>query len=97
MCVYVLFMKRKKVKVDAKAVESTQALVTKPSQPAPVVVTMSPGEVVEMAEMTAPPPDFLEREADAEPNRRHLRDYFGVMQKLREKGFSFRDIAEWLN
>ena len=47
--------------------------------------------------MFAPAPEILEREAEAEPNRRFLRDYFGVIRTLREKGFSFREVAEWLN
>lgn len=52
---------------------------------------------MEMAERVAPPPEDVEHMADEEPNRRFLRDYIGAIRKLRDKGFSFREIAEWLS
>jgi len=41
------------------------------------------------------PHDLLE-EAEQEPDRQDLGDYVQVMVKLRQKGFTFREIAEWL-
>lgn len=43
-----------------------------------------------------PHPDDLMHEAEEEANYRDLADYTQVIGKLREKGFSYRDIAEWL-
>jgi len=44
-----------------------------------------------------PPPDILLEEAEAEPNYRDLGEYFEVMRRLRDKGFSYREIAGWLS
>lgn len=43
-----------------------------------------------------PDPRQLVQEAAAEVNRRPLRDYAEALRTLREKGFSYRDIAAWL-
>jgi hypothetical protein len=44
-----------------------------------------------------PPPEYLLEEAQKESNRKLLQDYSEVIGVLREeKGFSFREIAEWL-
>ena len=43
-----------------------------------------------------PDPETLLLEADQEPNYRNLADYVGVIRTLREKGFTYRDVAEWL-
>jgi hypothetical protein len=44
-----------------------------------------------------PDPRALFEEAEQEPNYRALCEYTPVISKLREKGFSFREIAEWLS
>ena len=44
-----------------------------------------------------PLPDELLREAEEEPNYRDLSQYASVIGTLREKGFSYRDIADWLS
>ncbi len=43
-----------------------------------------------------PPPDALLREAEEGPNYRDLSEYCPVIATLRGKGFSYREIAEWL-
>lgn len=80
-----------KVKNAAKKAAEPQ----KPASPQSVPLPnreMSTAEI----EMLAPPPGDLLHEAEQESNRRVLRDYFEVIRTLREKGFSFREIAEWL-
>lgn len=42
------------------------------------------------------PPDVLLRFAEDEEPRRVLDDYAQVIHTLREKNFTFREIAEWL-
>jgi hypothetical protein len=49
-----------------------------------------------MKKNSAPPPDLVLHEAEQEPNRCFLRDYVDAIRTLRGKGFSFRQIAEWL-
>jgi transposase-like protein len=44
-----------------------------------------------------PPPDFLFREAEQEPDFRSLSAYVDSIQMLRDKGFSYREIADWLS
>jgi len=44
-----------------------------------------------------PPPEELLREAEQEPNYRDLSHYASVIGTLRDKAFSYRDIAEWLS
>ena len=63
----------------------------KQSKPAPPL-----GRLIKEAEQTAPTPQDLLEAAEAEMSRRFLRQYISVISKLREKGFSFREIAEWL-
>ena len=43
-----------------------------------------------------PSPHELLMEAEEEPNYYNLRAYVPVMGTLRRKGFSYREIAEWL-
>ena len=89
------------MKPISKSGEAKGTGETKPNSPRPAeskVVTIPQAAAMTDSEkqMLAPPPDILEHEAEQEPNRRLLRDYFGAIRTLREKGFSFRDIAEWL-
>lgn len=44
-----------------------------------------------------PPPEALQREAEEEPNYRNFSQYASVIGTLREKGFSYRDIADWFS
>jgi transposase-like protein len=44
-----------------------------------------------------PPPEELFREAEEEPNYRDLSHYADTIRILRDKGFSYRDIAEWMS
>ena len=43
-----------------------------------------------------PSPDELLREAEEEPNNQDVKAYVPVMRTLRRKGFSYREIADWL-
>jgi len=47
--------------------------------------------------MSMPPPDVLFREAEQEPDFRSLSAYVDSIHMLREKGFSYREIAHWLS
>jgi hypothetical protein len=54
-----------------------------------------PGDVVTHLEF--PPPHFLLEQAEKESNRKLLADYREAITVLRhDKGFTFREIAEWL-
>jgi hypothetical protein len=44
-----------------------------------------------------PFPDDLLNEAEQEPDHTDLAEYWRVIGKLREKGLTFREIAEWLS
>jgi len=56
----------------------------------------SPPDVA-VTHLEFPPPEYLLGEAQKEPNRKLLEDYRETIGVLRdEKGFSFREIAEWL-
>ena len=54
-------------------------------------------QTVRVVQLEMPPPDALLREAEEEPNYRDLSEYCPVIAKLRGKGFSYREIAEWLS
>jgi hypothetical protein len=43
-----------------------------------------------------PFPDDLLEEAEQEPNHLDLDEYWQVIAKLREKGLTFREVADWL-
>ena len=43
-----------------------------------------------------PSPADLLTEVEAEPDYRGLRAYLSVICGLRKKGFSFREVADWL-
>jgi transposase-like protein len=44
-----------------------------------------------------PPPELLFHEAEQEPDFRTLSAYADSIGMLRTKGFSYREIAEWLS
>lgn len=58
-----------------------------PKAPAGNVIQSFPGPM---------PPDIAFREAEQEVDRNLLRQYIDSIHMLREKGFSYRDIAQWL-
>lgn len=47
--------------------------------------------------MSMPPPEFLFREAEQEPDLQTLSAYVDSIRVLRDKGFSYREIAHWLS
>jgi hypothetical protein len=60
----------------------------------------TPAEVISLRQTTSismPPPDYLFREAEQEPDFRSLSAYVDSIRILRDKGFSYRDIADWLS
>jgi hypothetical protein len=89
-------MKAKTKQRTTKAAEPQKSTPAPPAQPMTVSLPAPRPATPEEMEMFAPPPEQLEHEAEAEPNRRFLRDYLEVIRTLRGKGFSFREIAEWL-
>ena len=44
-----------------------------------------------------PPPELLFRQAEQEPDFRALSAYADSIGMLRDKGFSYREIAHWLS
>ena len=44
-----------------------------------------------------PPPDLLLRAAEQEPDFQTLSAYVDSVRTLRDKGFSYREIADWLS
>src|SRR6266550_7903756 len=65
---------------------------------APVKAT--PAEIISLPPRTPismPPPEFLFREAEQEPDFRTLSAYVDSIRTLRDKGFSYREIAHWLS
>ncbi len=77
-------MRHKKAK--SKAVESPKGQPTEAQQ-----------QTVSVVHLEFPPPEALLERARGEPNRKLLLEYSEVIHTLRnEKGFSFREIAEWL-
>jgi hypothetical protein len=67
---------------------------------ASVPASATPAEGIHLRTTTStsmPPPDFLFREAEQEPDFRSLSAYVDSIQMLRTKGFSYREIADWLS
>ncbi len=62
----------------------------------PVQVMTGGPNVAYSTEPMPMPPDLMLREADEEPNYSDLREYCPVIETLRNKGFSYREIANWL-
>src|SRR6266513_941782 len=60
----------------------------------------TPAEVISVTPRTAismPPPEVLFRQAEQEPDLQTLSAYVDSIQTLRDKGFSYREIAHWLS
>jgi len=79
-------VKKSKAKPAKRSLPGTQT----PSAP-------SPASSATVVQLEMPPPDALLREAEEEPNYRDLSEYCPVIATLRGKGFSYREIAEWLS
>jgi len=77
--------KKTGVHVQEQAPDSKIALAV-PENPKPVISQLEP-----------PDPELMEQEALGEPNYRDLGNYSGSIRTLRGKGFSFREIANWLS
>lgn len=56
-----------------------------------------PTLVIDDWENDGPPPEFLLEKALQEPSIIDVRQYLDSIRVLRNKGYSFREIAEWLN
>jgi hypothetical protein len=92
-------MKKKQFKSKGKEVvavaQSPAASLSDKSAKGNQPTASPPGDVVTHLEF--PPPHFLLEQAEKEPNRKLLEDYRETINLLRsDKGFSFREIAEWL-
>jgi hypothetical protein len=67
---------------------------------ASVSASATPAEVINVPPKTAismPAPECLFQLAEQEPDFRTLSAYVDSIQMLRDKGFSYRDIAHWLS
>jgi hypothetical protein len=94
---YVRLMRKKKPQAErrprakkAAPVSSEPAAPAAP--PAPVVTSTYP-----LAFDGGPPPEALFHEAESEPDFRSLSQYKDSIRVLRNKRFSYRDIADWLS
>jgi hypothetical protein len=95
---------KKKPRIKKAKVKALKSTVSKPDvaqAPAAVAVENSYPPVLTYGphdELIAmPPPEELLLEAEQEPNYRDLSHYGSVIGTLRGKGFSYRDIADWLS
>jgi hypothetical protein len=80
-------------KPKAKPAKRSLPAAETPLAPPPTSVATE----VHVVQLEMPPADALLREAEEEPNYRDLREYCPVIATLRNKGFSYREIAEWLS
>jgi hypothetical protein len=92
-------MKKKQFKAKGKEVvavaPSPAASLSGKSANGEQKAASPPGDVVTHLEF--PPPHFLLEQAEKESNRKLLADYYETITVLRhDKGFTFREIAEWL-
>ena len=81
---------KKRSKIPAK--KSLSKIASVPASATPPEVSLPPRTAISM-----PPPEFLFREAEQEPDVRTLSAYVDTIGMLREKGFSYREIAHWLS
>jgi hypothetical protein len=86
---------RKKTLKKSKTKPAKRSLPGAETQSAPVPASMA--TEIRVVQLEMPPPDALLREAEKEPNYRDLSEYCPVIATLRGKGFSYREIAEWLS
>lgn len=81
--------KRKERKVEEKVAQTTIPTETGP----PGILTNAPDGSLTLR----PFPDDLLDEAEQEPDHIDLAEYWRVIAKLREKGLTFREVADWLS
>jgi hypothetical protein len=84
-------LSKKRSKIRAK--KSLPKIASVPASATPPEVISSPPRTA----TSMPPPEFLFREAEQEPDFRTLSAYVDSIGMLRDKGFSYRDIAHWLS
>jgi len=94
-------MKKKQLKTKGKEViavaQSTAASVSDKSAKGGDQRAAPPPRGDAVTHLEFPPPHYLLEQAEKEPNRKLLEDYLDTITVLRkDKGFSFREIAEWL-
>jgi hypothetical protein len=92
---YVRTVMRKRPLSKSKAKPAKRSLPWTQTSSAPSPA--SAATEVRVVQLEMPPPDALLREAEDEPNYRDLSEYCPVIATLRGKGFSYREIAEWLS
>ena len=82
---------KKRSKISAK--KSLRKIASAPASATPAeVISFPPGTPISM-----PSPELLFRQAEQEPDVRALSAYVDSIHTLREKGFSYREIADWLS
>jgi hypothetical protein len=82
-------LSEKRSKIPAK--KSVPEIASVPESATSVHVSSVPGSSI------MPDPAALFRQAEQEPDIQTLSAYVDSIQILREKGFSYREIAEWLS
>jgi len=81
-----------------KKTSKQKQIKSKPSAaPNPVSAPATFAASTESVRYELPPPEILLREAEEETDQAVLRGYVDVIKTLRDKHFSFREIADWLN
>jgi hypothetical protein len=84
-------LSKKSSKIPAK--KSLPKIASAPASATPAeVISVPPPTAISM-----PPPEALFREAEQEPDFRTLSAYVESIRTLRDKGFSYREIAHWLS
>lgn len=64
------------------------------------VASETPAAVINFGattETSPPPPDWLFQQAEQEPDFQTLSAYVDSIRLLRDKGFSYREISQWLS
>jgi hypothetical protein len=84
-------LSRKRSKIPAK--KTLRKMASGPVSATPAEVISSPSTT----QISMPPPEYLFREAEQEPDFRTLSAYVDSIRVLRDKGFSYRDIAHWFS
>ena len=84
-------LSKKRSKISAK--KSLPKIAAVPASATPTEVVSVPSRTP----ISMPDPEYLFREAEQEPDFRTLSAYVDSIRMLRDKGFSYRDIADWLS
>ena len=89
-------MKKRHVKKPLKT-RSKKMLAKSATAPAGSSETERPANYQPTVIHSMPPPEELFQQAEQEPNFRDLSAYVDSIRVLREKGFSYREIADWFS